>query len=196
MPENDAAAKANLGDPVARAKQAMSEFGVVPEARTLRIRRVLPGPIERVWAFLTELDKRAKWLAAGPMELRAGGRVELTFRNSDLSPHREPIPEEYRASECSIVEGRITQCEPPRLLAYTWGAQSEVSFELTPAGEEVMLVLTHRRLDDRATMVNVGSGWHAHLGILMVVLEGRTPRPFWSTHARLKAEYERRLPAG
>ena len=62
----------------------MSEFGVVTEARTLRIRRVLPGPIERVWAYLTESEKRGRWLAAGPMELRVGGRVELTFRNTDL----------------------------------------------------------------------------------------------------------------
>ena len=77
------------------AEQALNEFGVVTEARTLRIRRVLPGPIERVWAYLTESEKRAKWLAAGEMELRVGGRVELTFRHSGLSPHAEPIPEKY-----------------------------------------------------------------------------------------------------
>ena len=199
MSDTDAAAKADPGDPVARARQAMSEFGVVPEARALRIRRVLHGPIERVWAYLTELDKRAKWLAAGPMELRVGGRVELTFHHSDLSPHAEPTPEKYRKHEGTSIEGRITHCEPPRLLSYTWGQSrgepSEVTFELTPAGEDVVLVLTHRRLDDRATMVGVGGGWHTHLGILADRLEGHEPRSFWSTYARLEAEYERRLPA-
>ena len=83
---SDPGIPATIGD----AELAMSEFGVVPEARTLRIRRVLPGPIERVWAYLTESEKRGRWLAAGPMELRVGGRVELTFRNTDLSAHAEP----------------------------------------------------------------------------------------------------------
>jgi uncharacterized protein YndB with AHSA1/START domain len=172
----------------------MSEFGVVTEARTLRIRRVLRGPIERVWAYLTESDKRGRWLASGPMELRVGGRVELTYRNSELSAHAEPAPDKYRKYEGASFQGRITRCEPPRLLSYTWGDGSEVTFELSPEGENVLLVLTHCRLPDRATMVRVGSGWHAHLGILVDQLEGREPRPFWSTHARLEAEYEKRLP--
>ena len=56
-------------------------------------------------------------------------------------------------------------------------------------------MLTHHRLGDRAAMVSVSSGWHIHLGLLEDLLEGRAPRPFWSTFARLEAEYERRLPA-
>jgi hypothetical protein len=60
----------------------------------------------------------------------------------------------------------------------------------------VVLVLTHRRLSGRAGMVSVGSGWHTHLDILLDHLGGREPRPFWSTHARLEAAYEKRLPAG
>jgi uncharacterized protein YndB with AHSA1/START domain len=177
------------------AKLAMSEFGIVTEARTLRIRRVLPGPIERVWAYLTESDKRGRWLASGPMELRVGGNVELTFRNTELSAHGEPAPHKYKQNEGASVTGRVTRCEPPRLLSYTWGDDSEVTFELTPQGEQVMLVLTHRRLPDRTAMVRYGSGWHAHLDILLDHLNGREPRPFWSTHARLEAEYEKRLPA-
>jgi uncharacterized protein YndB with AHSA1/START domain len=180
---------------MADARLAMSEFGVVTEARTLRIRRVLNGPIERVWAYLTESDKRGTWLAPGPMELRAGGRVELTFRNSDLSAPAEPPPEKYKEAGCATMHGRITRCEPPRLLSHTWGDDSEVTFELTPQGGDVLLVLTHRRLPDRTTMVQVGSGWHAHLAILIDHLNGRAPRPFWSNHARLEAEYEKRLPA-
>jgi uncharacterized protein YndB with AHSA1/START domain len=43
---------------------------------TVRFERTLPGPIERVRAFLTVSDKRAQWLAAGEMELRIGGSVE------------------------------------------------------------------------------------------------------------------------
>jgi uncharacterized protein YndB with AHSA1/START domain len=180
---------------IADSELALSEFGVVTEARTLRIRRTLPGPIERVWAYLTESDKRGRWLASGPMELRVGGRVELTFRNSGLSAHAEPAPDKYKKYEGASFSGRVTRCDPPRLLSYTWGDDSEVTFELTPQGTDVLLVLTHRRLPDRSTMVRVGSGWHTHLAILLDHLGGRAPRPFWSTHARLEAEYERRLPA-
>jgi uncharacterized protein YndB with AHSA1/START domain len=188
----------DLWSGVERAEQAMSEFGVVPEARTVCIRRVLPGPIERVWAYLTESEKRGRWLASGPMELHVGGRVELNFRNAELTPHAEPTPEKYKGrGECASVHGRITRCDAPRLLSYTWGGpsgESEVTFELTPQGEDVMLVLTHRRLGNRGAMVSVAGGWHTHLGILLDQLEGREPRPFWSTFEPLEAEYERRLP--
>ena len=50
--------------------------------RTVRLERILPGPIERVWAWLTESDERARWFAAGDMDLRAGGAMQLTWRNS------------------------------------------------------------------------------------------------------------------
>ena len=57
---------------------------------TIRLERLLPGPIERVWAYLTESNKRATWLAAGEFDLRIGGRIELHFDNDKLSddvPH-------------------------------------------------------------------------------------------------------------
>ena len=60
-------------------------YATMPAAATVRIERVLPGPIERVWSYLTDSDKRAKWFAGGPMDLKQGGAVSLTFRNSDLS---------------------------------------------------------------------------------------------------------------
>jgi uncharacterized protein YndB with AHSA1/START domain len=141
------------------------------------------------------------WLAAGTMELRVGGRVELSFRHADLSPQAETTPDRYRQYENGAgFTGRITACDPPRLLSHTWGEESgedsEVTFELTPRGENVLLAVTHRRLgDDRATMLSVAGGWHTHLGILVDHLNGREPRPFWSTHALLEAEYEKRLDA-
>lgn len=175
----------------------MSDYGTVTEPGTLRIERVLPGPIERVWAYLTESDKRAKWLAAGQFELREGGRTELTFHNSELSGKREPTPEKYRKYEGASFQGRITRCEPPRVLAYTWpessGSDSEVIFELTPQGKDVRLVLTHRRLADRDAMVSVAGGWHTHLEVLIEVLNEREPPGFWSTHAKIEAEYQRRI---
>ena len=175
----------------------MSEYGVVTEPGTVRIQRVLPGPIERVWAYLTESEKRGAWLASGNMEPRVGGQVDLHFRNSELSGHAEAPPEKYRDRACGgSSSGRVTAWEPPRRLAYRWSGDSEVTFELTPREADVLLVLTHRRLGGREEMLSVSAGWHAHLGILNDKLAGREPHPFWSTHARVERDYEQRLPAG
>ena len=45
------------------------QLGTLAPDKSLRLQRRLPGPIERVWAYLTEPDKRATWLAGGPMGL-------------------------------------------------------------------------------------------------------------------------------
>jgi uncharacterized protein YndB with AHSA1/START domain len=177
----------------------MTDFGVITEPGTVRFERLLPGTIERVWAYLMESDKRAKWLASGVVEPRVGGRVDLHFRHADLSPTTEAVPEKYRAcANGAGLAGRVTRFEPPRLLSHTWGeaagTASEVTFELTPQGEHVRLVLTHRRLPP-SEMLSVASGWHTHLGILVDHLAGRTPQPFWGAHARLEGEYERRIAA-
>lgn len=175
----------------------MGDFGVVTEPSTVRFERLLPGSIERVWAFLTEPAKRGRWLAGGPMELFVGGRAELRFNNSGLSSRTEPVPPRYCRDDTGTMHGRVTRCEPPRRLSYTWSEasehESEVSFELIPEGDAVRLVLVHRRLGDGSVMVSVASGWHTHLGILAELLADREPSPFWSTHTRLEAIYLERL---
>lgn len=163
----------------------------------VRIERWLPGPVERIWAYLTESERRGRWLAPGEMELRVGGRVVHRFRHADLSHERQP-PARYGSYKAGhVMYGTVTRCEPPRLLSYTWGdgaEDSEVSFELFPLENgEVKLVVTQRRLRSRDGMVSVAAGWHTHLGILLDHLEGREPRGFWSTHTRLEAEYTRLL---
>lgn len=175
------------------------DYGTFPAADTIRFERLLPGPIERVWAYLTESDKRARWLAAGPMEPRPGGTLELTFHNTRLAPADAPPSERHLKYEGSSFRGRVLRCEPPRLLEITWGGESteedsEVTFELAPEGDEVRLVLTHRRLATRDEMLSVAGGWHTHLGILDDVLAGRAPAPFWPVHEALEPEYEQRIP--
>lgn len=113
----------------------MNDYGVLTAPDTLRIERLLPGPIERVWQYLTDSDKRATWLAEGSVEQKIGGKVEHTFRNSELSPEHDIPPPKY--SNCAgdvPMLGKVTACEPLRLLSYLWNAgsegESEVSFEL------------------------------------------------------------------
>jgi uncharacterized protein YndB with AHSA1/START domain len=177
---------------------ALDGQGTVPEPRTVRIERLLPGPAERIWDYLVVSEKRRLWLAAGEMEPWAGGHVEHLFRHPELS--HEPTPEPYRGFDDSPpMHGRITQWDPPRVLAYTWpgdDGSSEVTFELFPEGRDVLLVLTHRRLADADTMISVASGWDTHLGILIDRLNGDTPRGFWSNHFRLMKIYGERFSKG
>ncbi|PYA94755.1 SRPBCC family protein [Serratia marcescens] len=177
----------------------MNDYGMIIEPGTLRIQRLLPGPIERVWAYLTESDKRATWLAAGAMTLENGAPLELEFRNSDLAGEHEPPPAKYKQhGGCVSNRGHIPCLFPPRLLSFTWAEQdqgrpSEVTFELTEQGSAVLLTVTHRRLANRDEMLSVAGGWHTHLDILLDRLHDRAPQPFWSTHARLEEEYRARL---
>ena len=173
----------------------MNEYGTILESGAIRFERLLPGPVEHIWSYLTESDKRSRWLASGAVEPRVGGQVELHFVHASLSPHKEAVPEKYRHCECGVgFTAEVTRFEPPRLLSHTWADGSEVTFELTPQGEQVLLVLTHRRLAP-SEKLSVAGGWHTHLDILVDHLDGKAPRPFWSTHTRLEAEYERRLAA-
>ena len=90
---------------------------------------------------------------------------------------------------------RVTDVDPPRHLAITWGESGTVSFDLEPRDGEVLLTLVHRRLPERPVRLNVASGWHVHLDILEAKMLGQRPEPFWDSVTRLKAEYDRRLPA-
>src|SRR5574337_868798 len=111
----------------------LDAYGALIEPTTLKIERLLPGPVERVWAFLTKGELRRKWLAAGEMELKVGAPFELMWRNDELP--------------------------------------------------------------DRKNLMGVGAGWHAHLDLLVALAKGEMSPPFWDEMARLRQDYDRRLPA-
>jgi uncharacterized protein YndB with AHSA1/START domain len=179
-------------------ENASGSYGAVVEPGTVRFTRIVPGPIERVWAYLTESDKRAKWLAGGEMQPRVGGSVSLNFDHASLSPQITPVSARFQG-ECSAFPHQVTRFEPPRVLGLTWGGgtqdePSEVTFELTSQGDKVQLVLTHRRLAGRNMMVDVASGWHSHLAILVERLNDQEPAAsFWSVFSRMHDEYEGRI---
>ncbi|MEH6785465.1 MAG: SRPBCC family protein [Alcanivorax jadensis] len=165
-------------------------------ATTLTVERTLPGPIERVWAYLTEPDKRARWLGDGTLGQFVGGAVEIHFHNRDLSEDKQPAPQQYKHIENqATLSGTITRFEPPHVLAHTWGDnEGEVTFELTERGDQVHLLLTHRQLpEDMGTRTSVASGWHTHLGILVEDLNGLARSAFWPRHTTLEAHYRKRL---
>jgi uncharacterized protein YndB with AHSA1/START domain len=162
-------------------------------ADTICFERLLPGPIERVWSYLTESDQRGQWLASGVMEQRVGSEFQLRFHHVELSQTPLPPPERFKAYADGVTSThRVLACEPPRLLAITWGGlddPSEVSFELVPSGEQVRLVVTHRKLKP-ADMAGTSGGWHTHLDVLADRLDGHLPQPFWPVFSLLLARYE------
>ena len=62
--------------------------------------------------------------------MKVGAPFELVWRNDELTdpPSQRPagFPEEHR------MQSRITELDPPRKLAITWGSSGDVSFELEP----------------------------------------------------------------
>ncbi len=171
----------------------LDAYGELIAPMTLKIQRLLPGPVDRVWAYLTQSELRRQWLAAGQMELKAGAPFTFTWRNDELSDPPGQRPEGFSAEHS--LDSRILELEPPRKLTIAWN-QGEVSFELEPAGDKVLLTVTHRRAPDRATLLNVSAGWHAHLDVLATRIGGQPQTAsFWDGWKRLKAEYEQRLPA-
>jgi len=167
-------------------------FGVLTEPTTLTIQRLLPGPIERVWAYLTDGNLRRKWLAAGDMDLKVGAPFEFVWRNDELSDAPAQRPPGF--SEEMRMKSKITAVDPPRKLSFTWQGSGDVTFELAPAGKRVLLTVIHRRLPDRATLLKVAAGWHMHLDILVARAEDKRPAGFWQGWQRLHAEYDQRIP--
>ncbi len=161
---------------------------------TVRIERQLPGTLQDIWAWITENDKREQWMARGTLEQRVGGQVRLEFRHKDLTYADDPAPTKYAdMAESAQLQGVVTACEPPRLLAHTWGGQGEVRYELSESHGGVRLVITHQRLAGMEDMLSVSAGWHAHLDLLVTRVKGEARPRYWEHHTRLEAEYARRL---
>lgn len=168
-------------------------YGRVAEPATLVIERILPGPPSRIWSYLMDADKRRLWLADGVMEAKAGTPFELVWRNDELTDPPGMRPEGF--SEEMRMKSRVLEVHKEKRLVFTWGETGEVSFDLRPEGDEVLMTVTHRRISDRANLLMVGAGWHMHLDILAAKLRGERAEPFWDGWLRLKAEYDKRIPA-
>jgi len=176
-----------------------NDYGQFTAANEVRLVRTLPGPIERIWDYLVDDEKRSRWFAGGPMEQREGGKLTLLFQSKTIAPNETPPPEFLNGDNCGIKETNsiVTRFEPPHVLAYTFGStgQSEVTFELIPDGDRVKLILTHRsRGEDIEDMTNFAAGWHTCVAQLVAEVEG-APRPaFWPMHIRMRREYAARIP--
>jgi len=128
----------------------------------VRFERLLPGPIDRVWSYLTQCDRLVAWYGpAGIIEPREGGRVEF------MDGH---------------VRGIVTQWRPPTRLAYTWNVfvpgqarsaypESYLNFDLAASGAAVKVTLLHLPVLERFEAQNA-MGWHTYLDMLRAKLLG------------------------
>lgn len=106
----------------------LEKYGTVTAPSEITIQRKLPGPIERIWDYLTDSDLRRQWLASGIMPSEPGGTFELVWRSDELTEgavaRPEGFPEEQR------MTSEILLFEAPHRLAFTWPPRSEVAIEL------------------------------------------------------------------
>jgi uncharacterized protein YndB with AHSA1/START domain len=116
----------------------------------LTMERRLKHPQEKVWRAVTEPERLVDWFpAAMTPDLRVGGTIEFGFGGS----------------------GTVTDLDPPRLFAYTWGDQ-HLRWELHPDGTGTLLVLV-ATFDDRAGAASFASGWHTCIVAMDLALDGR-----------------------
>jgi len=176
----------------------MNDYGELLDSKIVRCERLLPGPIERVWSYLVDGEKRAQWLCGGETDSRVGGNIDMHFHNASLSSDEDIArPEKYKdMPEKMSFSGKVTRYDPPLALSHTWefdDEASEVCYELEEVGDKVRFTLTHRKLHSTDIVLSVSGGWHTHLDILVDVLEHRKLRPFWKTQMEYAAEYTKRL---
>ncbi len=172
---------------------AEDTFGKVVAPRVIEMQRLLPGPIERIWDYLTKSDLRQQWLASGDMDLNVGAPSELVWHHDRTTTPPGKRPETMTSSE-SVLPSRITACEPPHKLGFMFWSDSEVIFELKTVGAKVLLTLTHRNLPSRSMMVGVSTGWHTHLDVLAARVSNEKIENFWDHWRAYKQLYETRLP--
>ena len=176
----------------------MSEFGVRVDDSTVRFERLLPGPIENVWPYLADSEKRGQWFTAGGLP-QVGGAWEMRYRHASYSPHKSPPPPglESADAEEKTMPSMLLALEPPHRIAFTFGNSikageySEVDIRLTPQADgKVKLTLTHTKLRDANHMRQVFIGWHAHLEMLQYRAEGKVPPSIWDVWRDVSGIYE------
>lgn len=171
----------------------IDSYGVLIGPDTLRIQRLLPGPIERVWSYLVDSELRKLWFAEAEFEPVAGESFELVWRNDERAGAKSPRPDDV--SEEHRMQSEVIIADAPRKLVIAWANTGNVTFELEPQGEAVLLTLTHAGFQTRSSLIGHSAGWHAHLDVLESLAFHREPKDFWPHLVALRGEYGERLPA-
>jgi uncharacterized protein YndB with AHSA1/START domain len=171
----------------------MSYDGVLRDLHTVEFKRLIPGPLELAWEFLTKREKLKTWFADLTLEARLGGAVDVHF-------------DPDTCGGCSAgVRGVVREFRPPHVIAFTWiqlkaqldGSmqerdEGEVRFELAERGDKVLLTLLHSRLSTDQLIAH-SAGWHAYLQNLESLMSERGRIDFMAVAGRVRPGYEGQL---
>jgi uncharacterized protein YndB with AHSA1/START domain len=126
----------------------------------LRFERRLPHPVAKVWRAVTEPEELSHWFPSDvELDFRVGGKIRFVFREG----------------EGPTLDGEITELDPPRVFAFTWG-DSLLRFELSEVTGGCLLVFTHA-FTDRPAAASFAAGWHICLDGLAEALDGESAQP-------------------
>lgn len=124
----------------------------------VQVRRRIRASAEEIFELWSKPDLMARWMSPFPgavdckasCDFRPGGTFSLSMSSGEAS--RE-------------VSGTYVQIDRPYKLVFTWmgpltdQANTLVTLELNPRGDETDLVLTHERLPTQAIVEGHTKGW-------------------------------------
>lgn len=129
---------------------------------TATMERRVETTVDKVWEFLIDEGHRVSWLAPGTIDLRAGGRARLDFKDSYV-----------------VVDSKVTACVAPALLEFSWSDKGQplrpVRFELEDHGTESLIRL-RVSIPENEVVPRSCAGWEAHLTMLQAALAGVSPK--------------------
>ncbi|WP_119301676.1 SRPBCC family protein [Dongia deserti] len=171
----------------------MSHDGSILDLHTVEFKRLLPGPIELAWDYLTKPELLKTWFADVTLEPRVGGAIAIRFGD--------------HACETDGVRGTIREFRKPHIIAFSWFQQrqqpdgsyqgsdeGEVRFELAEKGDKVLLTLLHSGLPIHE-LANHSAGWHAYLDNLEARTAGRDAIDVAKIFGDLHPSYSDRIAA-
>lgn len=138
----------------------------------VRIERILPAPIEEVFAAWTDPESMSLWFspigrAHVEVDPRAHGRFRVVMVGGGINIEHS---------------GEYLVFDPPRLLSFTWRSPytgpepSVVTVTLTPEGDATRLLLVHERLPTEQVTPHEG-GWGSILDRLAELLGSAVADP-------------------
>ncbi|MHA6482965.1 SRPBCC family protein [Paenibacillus sp. strain BS8-2] len=138
--------------------------------------RQLKHSKDEVWQAITDPNSIKMWLTAtADIEHFEGGKLELRWDNGD------------------VVTGKVMTYKPNNKLSYTWteetSGESIVSFQLSDSEQGTLLTLEHLfyKTNDLPSFL---SGWHVHLDVIDLVLNGESFEFPWARQKELQFTYK------
>lgn len=168
--------------------------GSILDLHTVELKRLIPGPIELAWDYLTKQELLKTWFADVTIEPRIGGAVTIRFSDDE-------------SCNTTGVRGTVREFRKPHVVAFTWFQQrlqadgsrkgvdeGEVRFELAERGDKVLLTLLHTGLPIHE-LAGHSAGWDAFLQNLDSLMSGRGKIDFMAVFRDLHPRYEERVAA-